>query len=244
MGSISLKNINYSYDETKIFSNLNLEIKDKGITTLIGANGSGKSTLLKLIANIIKETSGEIILDGKNIKKLSRKKFAKNLAFLPQTGITPDYLTVREYIALSRFCHHSWFSKLKSNDFILIEKAIEITKLKEYADTKLGKLSQGIQQRALIALAVAQDTKYILFDEPMNNLDIKQQDNILKIMYKLSTIQNKKIIVILHDLTQIRKASDQVIVLKNGEIIANGAPEQALNRNSILQAFDFDTEDD
>lgn len=220
-----------------LFTNLNLQFKEHKITCLIGPNGSGKSTLLKLVAGLIAPQTGTICLDNMPIHTYARKTLAKKLAYLPQHCTLPPSLTVSEYIALSRFCYQTWFSTLNEGDYLMIEEAISLTDLRDFAEKPVTSLSAGQQQRARIAFMLAQQVDYLLLDEPMTGLDIKQQRNIIQLLVRLQREAAKTIILVLHDLHQAIEIADTVILLKAGKVIADGKPSDVICADNLQNVF-------
>lgn len=237
MSGINISGVTYHPRKEHLFENLNLHIERHKITCLIGPNGSGKSTLLKLLARLVMPQSGTIYLDNIAINNYSRKAFAKKLAYLPQHCALPVSLTVSEYIALSRFCYQSWFSKLTKDDCEIIEEAIFMTDLKALANKPVASLSAGQQQRARIAFMLAQQVEYLLLDEPMTGLDLKQQRNIINLILRLKREASKTIILVLHDLHQAIEIADEIILLKEGKIAANGEPCKVICADNVLNVF-------
>lgn len=240
MSGIEFSNVSYHYQQKMMFSHLNLRIPANAITCLVGPNGSGKSTLLKLMAGLLLTHQGNVLLDNINIKTYQRNSLAKKLAYLPQQCHIPPSLSVREYVALGRFCHQSWFARTSKTDEKAIENAISLTHLSTLANQAVSTLSVGQQQRARIALMLAQEAEYLLLDEPMTGLDFKQQLNMLSLLTTLQKEHGKTIIVILHDLAQAKEISNEVILLKESCVVGQGRPQNILCEELLLKAFDLD----
>jgi len=242
MSGIELHSVTYHHKKQALFSDISLQIPQHCVTCLVGPNGSGKSTLLKLLAGLMLPHAGTILLDNVAISGYSRKALAKKIAYLPQQCRIPASLTVREYVALARFCHQSWFGGLNANDHAAIEDAIRLTDLSIHADRPVAILSAGQQQRARIALMLAQQAQYLLLDEPMTGLDLKQQRNMLQLLADLQQKYAKTIVVILHDLHQVMEIANEVILLKNGIVLGQGHPREMINTDFLLKAFDYECE--
>jgi len=237
MNEIDLIDVHFQIADKMIIDDLSLRILKNQLTCIIGPNGSGKSTLLQLIAGLIQPTRGKIKIENTAITSLSKKSLAKKITFLPQQSRIPQTLTVYEYVALGRYCHKSWLGHLSKGDHIAIQHAIKLTNLSDLATHEAAKLSLGQQQRARIALTLAQASPYLLLDEPMTGLDLKQQCHLLNLLIELKKL-GKTIIVILHDLHQVRSIADQVILMKAGKLKAIGHPAELLNINTICDVFD------
>jgi len=238
MSEITLTHVTYYQNHKALFDNLNLQLNKKKITCLIGPNGSGKSTLLKLIAGLLQASLGEITLEAKSISAYSRKDFAKKLAYLPQQCVLPN-LPLQEYVALGRFCHQTWFANLQEEDHNIIHQAIALTDLQSLMLQPVNTLSGGQQQRARLALILAQQSEYLLLDEPLTGLDLKQQIKMLNLLLYLQKHHQKTILMTLHDIHQAAEISDEVIFIKNGVILNHGKPEEVIHHEGLYDLFDY-----
>lgn len=237
---VEIKNLNFSYVEENTIKKLDLETKTGKITTLIGANGSGKSTLLGLITKNLKANSGSIILDGKKIEEFNLKEFAKQVATVHQKNTAPDDLAVEKLVAYGRI---PYSNVLKSGE--IDEKvvwAMEVTGLTEFSKRPIGTLSGGQKQRAFIAMALAQDTKTLILDEPTTFLDVKYQIDILKLVKKLNVEHKMSILMVLHDINQAIAYSDEIIGLKNGQICVQGVPSEVISSEKIEEIYGISLE--
>ena len=245
MNSIETKNINIAYGNVNIVEDLNLEIPKGKITTIIGANGCGKSTILKTIARILKAKSGDIYINSKNINEQSSKEIARNMAVLPQSPQAPGGLTVEELIAYGRFPHQSGFKNNKQEDKEIVDWALKATGISEFRDRKIEDLSGGQRQRAYIAMVIAQGTEYIFLDEPLNNLDMNNSVQMMKVLKKLCDELGKTIILVMHDINFTSCYSDYIICLKNGMIAKEGIVDEIINKETLedIYEMDFDVKD-
>lgn len=164
MSRLHTNNLNISYGERVIVKNLNIEIPDKKITTIIGSNGCGKSTLLKAITRIIPHCSGSIVLDGKNIVDDHTKRLAKKMAILPQNPESASGLTVGELVSYGRFPYQNGFGSLTNKDYEIIDWALNVTATDDFKYKSVDALSGGQRQRVWIAMALAQETDIIFLD--------------------------------------------------------------------------------
>ncbi|MCF6775299.1 ABC transporter ATP-binding protein [Thiotrichales bacterium 19X7-9] len=235
---IKVKNLYAGYDKKNILENINLEIPYGMITSIIGTNGSGKSTLLKQLAGILKKESGDVLLDGKSIMSISRKKLAQRIGFLPQKAQAPEGLTVKEIVLLGRHPYQSLFQRNLKKDLQSVEFALKETDLIDLSAHAFSSLSGGQQQRVWLAMILAQDTDILLLDEPTTYLDIAHQNQLLSLLKKLNQKLNKTIIMVLHDINQVYQISDHVIALKEGQVVISGKTEEVIDRQSIEQVFD------
>lgn len=213
---IEIKNVSKSYRLKFVVENVTTDIPEGKITCIIGPNGAGKSTLLNMISRLTPLDSGEIKIDGKAISEWDKAELAKTIATLKQENTTNVRLTVYELISFGRFPHSG--GRLNNEDKKIIEEAIEYMNLKEFRDKYLDELSGGQRQRAYIAMTIAQNTKYIFLDEPLNNLDMKSSVAMMKILHKLVKDFNKTIVIVMHDINFTSVYSDYILAMKNGKL--------------------------
>lgn len=234
--------LNIGYGERLIVKNLSVEIPDKKITTIIGSNGCGKSTLLKTITRIISQKSGVVVLDGENIARQSTKMLATKMAILPQTPESASGLTVGELVSYGRFPYQKGFGRLTKKDYEMIDWALNVTGIYAFKFRSVDTLSGGQRQRVWIAMALAQETEMIFLDEPTTYLDMAHQLEILELLQKLNTEQQRTIVMVLHDLNQAARFADYIIALKDGEIVKAGNCEEVMNRSVLKKVFHIDAE--
>ncbi len=242
MNCISTKNLNISYGNLDIVKDLNLNIPKGKITTIIGANGCGKSTILKTIARILQPKSGDIYVNGKNIKDQSSKELAKTMAVLPQSPQAPSGLTVEELISYGRFPHQKGFGKLKKEDNDIVTWALEVTGIKEFRDRQIEALSGGQRQRAWIAMALAQQTDILVLDEPTTYLDLAHQLEVLKLLEELNKKQGTTIVMVIHELNNAARFADHMIGIKKGKIACQGNAYEVMTKENLKELFNIDAE--
>jgi len=213
---IEIKNVSKKYIGDYVVNDVTSEIPEGKITCIIGPNGAGKSTLLNMISRFTPLDSGRIEIDGKDINNWDKTELAKTIATLKQENTTNVRLTVYELISFGRFPHSG--GKLTKEDKEKIEEAIEYMNLNEFRDKYLDELSGGQRQRAYIAMTIAQNTKYILLDEPLNNLDMKSAVQMMKILRKLVRDLKKTIVIVMHDINFTSVYSDYILAMKNGKL--------------------------
>ena len=235
---IECKNISVSINGKQIISDINLKFAEGKITAIIGANGVGKSTLLKILAALNSNYDGEVLLNEKNIRNLSRKKIARHLAILPQTMQIPPDITVARLIDYGRFPYRSLFSRGNpKEDEDAVNWAISVVNLEKFKDRQVNSLSGGERQRARIAMALAQVPQIMLFDEPTTYLDIAHQLEVMQIIRLINEKYKMSVIMVVHDINHALQFSDEVIVLKDGKIFAQGQPQQILNVDLLEKVF-------
>ena len=240
MNRLKAQQVEIGYGDHTIINNLDVEIPDGKVTSIIGPNGCGKSTLLKALSRLLTIKNGEIQLDGENIHTQSTKEIAKKIAILPQTPEVADGLTVGELVSYGRFPHQKGFGRLSAEDKKEIDWALNVTGTSEFRHRSINDLSGGQRQRVWIAMALAQKTDIIFLDEPTTYLDISHQLEILELVQQLNKEQGCTIIMVLHDINQAIRFSDHLIAMKKGEIIACGATEDVLTKDILKKVFNID----
>ncbi|MCJ0932185.1 ATP-binding cassette domain-containing protein [Virgibacillus halodenitrificans] len=234
--------LNIGYGEQLIVKDLSIQIPDKQITTIIGSNGCGKSTLLKAITRIISQSSGNVVLDGKNILKENTKQLARKMAILPQSPESTGGLTVGELVSYGRFPYQSGFGRLTRRDQEMIDWALEVTGIIDFKYRHVDALSGGQRQRVWIAMALAQETEIIFLDEPTTYLDMAHQLEVLELLQRLNKEEERTIIMVLHDLNQAARFADYIIALKDGEIVKSGDCETIMQPDVLRDVFHIDAE--
>lgn len=235
---LELSKVNFSYSNKTILNQLSLKLADHKITTIIGPNGSGKSTLFKLFTRTLKPDSGSVYLDKQDIWQLKANNFAQKVAIVHQANPVYDQIKVKDLISFGRLPYQSlWQEEKKSYKVDEIIDELNLTSLK---NEMLTNLSGGQKQRVWLALALAQEPEYLFLDEPTTYLDLHFQSVFLRLIKRLNEEQGLTLCLILHDLNQALKYSDQVVLLNQGEIKAQGAPEEVIRPEIIKPNFKID----
>ncbi|MGN9163943.1 iron ABC transporter ATP-binding protein [Tissierellaceae bacterium HCP3S3_D8] len=235
---IEIRNVSKTYGDKKVLNDVSLDIKKESITSFIGPNGAGKSTLLSIISRIMKDYDGEVVIDGIRLEDWNNKELSKKIGILRQSNNINIRLTIRELVAFGRFPHNQ--GKLTKEDEEYIDKAIKYMKLKDIEDRYLDQLSGGQKQRAYIAMVLAQDTEYILLDEPLNNLDMKHSVEIMKILRDLVEKLKKTIIIVIHDINFASVYSDYILALKDGKVVEHNRVDEIINNYTLKCIYDLD----
>ncbi|NJR39792.1 MAG: ABC transporter ATP-binding protein [Leptolyngbyaceae cyanobacterium CSU_1_4] len=239
--ALTTRKLTLAYDQAIVLNELDLAIPSGKITALVGSNGCGKSTLLRGLARLLKPVKGTVYLDSASIFKLSTKEVAKRLGMLPQSPVAPEGLTVRELVAQGRYPHQGWLQQWSEEDERFTEQALAITKMTELAERPLDSLSGGQRQRAWIAMALAQNTAILLLDEPTTFLDLAYQIEILDLLYDLNQVEERTIVMVLHDLNQACRYADFIIALRKGQIVAQGVPTDVMTEGMVREVFDVES---
>ena len=232
---IEIKDLMAGYGNTNVLKKLSLSLEKGKLTTVIGPNGSGKSTVLKATLGIISHTSGEISVDGESLTALKRGDVAKRVAYLAQGNGTPD-MTVEELVLHGRFPYLKYPRGYSKRDREIAVSAMKQIGIEKLSESPLSTLSGGMRQSAYIAMALAQQTDYILLDEPTTYLDVSHQLELMKTLRGLAD-SGKGVTLVMHDLPMALAFSDSVAVLQEGEILFFGAPHELLTTDIIKRIF-------
>ncbi|MCU9612571.1 ABC transporter ATP-binding protein [Caldibacillus lycopersici] len=235
---VDIKSVTKRYGAKEVVKDVSVKIARGKITSFIGPNGAGKSTLLSMVSRLILKDEGEILIDGNDISKGKSRDLAKKISILKQSNNINLRLTVRELVSFGRFPYSH--GKLTKDDWQFVDEAIDYLGLKEIENQYLEELSGGQRQRAYIAMVVAQDTEYILLDEPLNNLDMKHSVQIMKTLRRLVDELGKTIILVIHDINFASVYSDYIVALKDGKIVREGTTEEIINNSVLRDIYDMD----
>ena len=225
--------------DTCIASAINLEIDEGELVGLIGVNGVGKSTLLRSLSGVQPYLKGEVSILNKNLHKLSSEDLAKTISVVLTEQPISKNLSVSELIALGRQPYTNWIGSLSKEDRYKIQTAIELVNIEALKDKRCFELSDGQLQKVLIARALAQDTPFIILDEPTTHLDMYHQAYVLKLLKKLTTETNKSILFATHEINLALQLCDKIIIMENDKVIA-GTPKELIEKNSFSNIFPSD----
>lgn len=235
---IEIKDLSVSYGANEVLKGANVTFEKGSLTGLIGANGCGKSTLLKSIVGTVRPHFGKVLLDGADCSKMKRNDIARRIAYLSQERNIPD-MTVMQLVLHGRFPYLSYPSDYTKNDKEIAYSAMERVNISNLAETPLYALSGGMRQSAYIAMALAQDTEYILLDEPTSYLDISHQLELMRLLRKLADM-GKGIVTVIHDLPLAFDFCDEIAVLNGGEISIKARPCDLITDKSVRDIFNVD----
>lgn len=237
---LAARGLSAGYPGRTVIDGLDLEIAPGRVTMIIGANACGKSTLLGVLARLRPPMAGTIELDGVDASTLSRRGFARTVGLLPQQPSAPEGLTVAELVSRGRHPHRGVFQRWSAEDSAIVDAALASTGMTELADRPVGDLSGGQRQRAWIAMALAQDPRILLLDEPTTFLDLSHQIEVLDLLRDLNRTQGTTIVVVLHELNLAARYADELVVMSQGRIVAHGAPAEVLTADVVSEAFSLD----
>ena len=237
---LEVKNLYSGYDGRDILKDISFKVKNGENLCIVGPNGCGKSTLLKSIANLL-EHRGSVIIDGKEVSSMDKKSFARKIGLMSQ--ITQIYFpyTIYDTVSLGRYAYSKGaLSKLSKEDDRIILESIEKVGLLDIKDKMITELSGGQIQRVFLARVFAQDPDIILLDEPTNHLDLKNQIDLLENLKEWISLNNKIVVGVLHDLNLVQYFADNVLMLKDGQIVAYGNPQTVLNDPILDDLYGID----
>ncbi|REG84454.1 ABC transporter ATP-binding protein [Algoriphagus antarcticus] len=242
--SIVGKNLSLGYTKQKsrkeILQELNFSLYDGEMTCLLGPNGVGKSTLVKAILGQLKPFTGYVLLNGKPISTYSNEALAKELSVVLTEPFLPGNMTVGQLVSMGRIPHTSWTGKLSEADLLAVDEALEATKITYLKDERLGEISDGQRQKAMIARALAQDGKVMVLDEPTAHLDLVNRFEIMHLLHEISKTQQKAILVVTHDLEIALETADKFWILNCGSPMICGLPEDLVISGEINQLLPGD----
>lgn len=224
------------YGDFRVADGLNVAIPDGKFTAIIGPNGCGKSTLLRTLSRLMKPLGGQVRLDGQAIQHFATKEVARRIGLLAQNASAPGDITVQELVARGRYPHQPLFTRWRDEDERAVQKAMDATGVTALADQSVDTLSGGQRQRAWIAMVLAQETSILLLDEPTTWLDISHQIDLLELLSELNREQGYTLAAVLHDLNQACRYATHLIALREGKIIAEGAPD-AIVTPELIEAI-------
>lgn len=235
---IQVRELTKFYGKKAVVEKVSVNIHRGKITSFIGPNGAGKSTLLSMVSRLMDADTGEVLLDKNKVKEMKSNDFAKRVAILKQSNFMNVKLTIRELVAFGRFPHCK--GRLQDEDERMVDQALEYMGLTDMQEAYLDELSGGQRQRAFIAMTIAQDTDYILLDEPLNNLDMKHSVQIMKILRQLVNDLGKTVVIVLHDINFASVYSDRIVALKNGKVVKDGLTNDIITSESLREIYDMD----
>ena len=237
---MQIKDVTKKYNGKPVVDAVNLEIPKGKVISFIGPNGAGKSTVMGIISRLIAKDSGLVSFDGTELEKWKSKELSKRLAILTQSNNIQMKLTVRELVAFGRFPYSG--NRTTKEDEEIIEQAIAYMELEAFRDRFINELSGGQRQRALIAMVIAQDTDYILLDEPTNNLDIYHATNMMKIVRRLCDELEKTIILVLHEINYAAFYSDYICAFVDGKVAKFGTVKEVMTKETLSEIYKVDFE--
>ncbi|MCS7459631.1 ABC transporter ATP-binding protein [Paenibacillus doosanensis] len=235
---IEVRQLTKQYGGKQVVDNVSIRIGKGRITSFIGPNGAGKSTLLSMISRLTSKDAGEVLIEGKEISQYKSTELAKLISILKQSNHIQVRLTVRELVSFGRFPYSQ--GKLTPEDWKHVDEAIAYMELQDMQHKYLDQLSGGQNQRAYIAMVIAQNTEYILLDEPLNNLDMRHSVQIMKVLRRLVDELGKTVVIVIHDINFASCYSDYIVALKNGAVVKEGATGHIIDSAVLKEVYDME----
>ena len=237
MNRLEAQRLQVGYDKRTILPELEVSIPDGSFTVIVGPNACGKSTLLRALSRLLKPTRGQVVLDGADISGYLAKEVARRIGLLPQTSIAPDGITVLDLVSRGRYPHQSLLKQWSEADEAAVNLALEATNTTVLQHRFVDELSGGQRQRVWVAMALAQETPLLLLDEPTTYLDIAHQVELLDLFAELNHEGGRTLVAVLHDLNQAARYATHLIAMKDGRIVAEGAPVDIVTAELVEEVF-------
>ena len=237
---LSISNISHQYQRDLVLQNVSFELLKGDYCAIIGPNGSGKTTLLNIISGALKKQEGEIFISGKKIEEYDIKSLAKKTSVVPQRSMPIYHFSVFDMVMFGRHPYQTRWNSYNTEDENIVIDALKKTNLLSLKDRMTFQLSGGEFQRTLIARAIAQQTPLMLLDEPLANLDIPHQFEILEILSELNRTKQTTILMIIHDVSLAMQAIPKSVLLKNGNVTYFGNTQNIVQQHLISELFDLD----
>ncbi|MGI8848559.1 MAG: ABC transporter ATP-binding protein [Pyrinomonadaceae bacterium] len=236
---LEAKEISIGYGDKIVIREVSFTLQKGKILAIVGENGAGKTTLLKALNNSLPIQSGEILLGGNIINSFSRREIARRIAVIAQENETKFPVTVLEFILAGRFAHGNVFGWETENDFRIAENALRICDLTGLENRRMNQLSGGERQRVVLARALATEAQILLLDEPTANLDLAHQMMMFRLVRERCR-NSGAAAIITHDLNLASEFADEILLLKRGEVISKGKPEEVLTVKNLREVFEID----
>lgn len=237
MTALKTEELSCSYGKEIILRDMSFCVHEGEFFIIIGPNGSGKTTLLKTISNIIRPAKGRIEIHGHPFQAYTRREIARIMAFVPQEVPKDFPFTAREVVLMGRAPHLGILGLESEKDEEIAEEAMSFTHVSHISHRRLSQLSGGERQRVFIARAICQEPRIILLDEPTASLDLAHQVRVMDLMEKLKNEKNITVIMISHDVNLAAMYGDRLLLLRQGQIVSMGRPENVITFETLEKAY-------
>ncbi len=241
MKQLYTENLSVGYGKKKIVENINIAAYKGQILCLLGPNGAGKTTILRTIAGLLPSVDGAVYIDSKNLFEIPQKQLAKKLSVVLTSKFSGELLTGFEVAAMGRYPHTDYLGRLTENDRQKIKEALLLVNAQNLSNRYFMELSDGEKQKILVARALVQEPEIIILDEPTTHLDIRHRLELLEILKVLSKTKHITIILSLHEIDIAVKSCDTIVLVKGGQIVANGSADEIINNEVIKDLYGFES---
>ena len=235
---IAVRSLAKSYGERQVLADVDLDLPAGGVIGLVGANGAGKSTLLSVMARLLGADAGTVEVGGLNVATAPGRQLATVLSVLKQDNHLAVRLTVRDLVGFGRYPHNR--GRPTEHDETIVDQALEGMDLTELADRYLDEMSGGQRQRAFVAMVLAQETPYMLLDEPLNNLDMVHSVAMMRRLRAAAHELERTVVVVMHDINMAAAWSDRIVAMREGRVVLQGTPEETMTREGLSEVFGMD----
>lgn len=233
--SIEVRHLSKRYGDVCVVDDVSSELPQGEVISLIGPNGAGKSTVFGMVCRLLERSSGDILLDGRDVGEWDAKDLARRMAILPQTHTTQMKITVEELVSFGRFPHSG--SHLTADDRTIVTRAIDYMELGDFRDRFIDEMSGGQRQRAFIAMVLAQDTDYVFLDEPTNNLDVYHATRMMKLVRRLCDELGKTVVLVLHEINLAAFYSDRILAFREGQLVVQGTVKDVMTEKNLKRIY-------
>ncbi len=235
---IEVRGVHKAYSGKTVLGPVDATIPSGGITALVGPNGAGKSTMLTIIGRLLEADGGTVHVGGLDVGRADSRTLARTMSILRQENHFVTRLTVRQLVGFGRFPHSG--GRLTKHDHAMVDQALDFLDLGDLADRFLDQLSGGQRQRAYVAMVLAQDTDYLLLDEPLNNLDMQHAVAMMKQLRRAADELGKTIVIVVHDINYAAAYADRIIALREGQVVHMGTPREIMTSAILSEVFSTD----
>ena len=235
-----IQNATFAIPGRSLLHDISVNFSPNRVYGLIGHNGSGKSTLLKLLTRQHEPTDGRILLNDKEIRAYSARAYAKEVAYLPQQLPAATALTARELVMMGRYAWSGLLGRTNDADRQAVEQALRLTHTEKFADQIVDTLSGGERSRVWLAMCLAQQSRFLLLDEPLAALDIAHQIDVMALVRKLSRDLGLGVIIVIHDINLAAQYCDELVALKQGRLLKTGKPADIMTAEVLKDIYSVD----